>query len=59
MPEGDRLCHCDLHPLNIIGDPGRAYLPKDRFAALATYEVAVTRALEDSEVKKVTVWQFP
>jgi predicted nicotinamide N-methyase len=43
----------------LIGDPGRAYLPKDRFAELATYEVAVTRALEDSEVKKVTVWQFP
>ncbi len=26
--------------------------------ALATYEVPVTRALEDSEVKRTTVWQF-
>jgi predicted nicotinamide N-methyase len=26
--------------------------------ALATYQVPVTRALEDSEVKKTTVWRF-
>jgi predicted nicotinamide N-methyase len=26
--------------------------------ALATYEVPVTRALEDSEVKRTTVWRF-
>jgi predicted nicotinamide N-methyase len=25
---------------------------------LATYEVPVTRALEDAEVKKTTVWRF-
>jgi hypothetical protein len=23
MPDGDRLCHGDLHPLNILGDPAR------------------------------------
>lgn len=40
----------------IVGDPGRAYLPKERLRALATYEVAVTRDLEDAEVKKTTVW---
>lgn len=40
----------------IVGDPGRAYLPKDRLRALATYQVPVTRDLEDSEVKKTTVW---
>ncbi len=42
----------------IVGDPGRSYCPKDRMRALATYEVKVTRALEDSDVKKTTVWQF-
>ena len=26
--------------------------------ALATYTVPVTRALEDSEIKKTTVWRF-
>ncbi|WP_137157088.1 methyltransferase [Rhizobium sp. FKL33] len=42
----------------IVGDPGRAYCPRERMQALATYEVPVTRALEDSEVKKTTVWRF-
>jgi predicted nicotinamide N-methyase len=42
----------------VVGDPGRAYLPKDRLEACAVYEVPVTRALEDSEVKKTTVWRF-
>ncbi|CUX37544.1 class I SAM-dependent methyltransferase [Agrobacterium genomosp. 13] len=42
----------------LIGDPGRAYLPKQRLLAEATYEVPVTRALEDSEVKRTTVWRF-
>lgn len=40
----------------LIGDPGRSYLPKDRLTPLATYEVPVTRSLEDAEVKKSTVW---
>lgn len=42
----------------LVGDPGRHYLPKNGLARLATYEVAVTRALEDSEVKKTTVWRL-
>ena len=42
----------------LVGDPGRAYLPKQGLSALAVYEVPVTRALEDSEVKRTTVWQF-
>lgn len=42
----------------IVGDPGRAYCPRGSLVALATYEVPVTRALEDSEVKRTTVWQF-
>lgn len=42
----------------LVGDPGRAYLPKERLRAEATYQVPVTRALEDSDVKKTTVWRF-
>ncbi len=42
----------------LVGDPGRAYLPKQRLEALATYQVTVSRALEDSEVKKTIVWRF-
>jgi predicted nicotinamide N-methyase len=42
----------------LIGDPGRSYLPKTGLLPLAVYQVAVTRALEDSEVKRTTVWRF-
>ena len=44
--------------LVLVGDPGRSYCPKDRLEKLALYEVPVTRALEDSEVKRTTVWRF-
>jgi predicted nicotinamide N-methyase len=33
-------------------------LPKNSLDELAVYQVPVTRALEDSEVKKTTVWRF-
>ncbi|MCM2402357.1 methyltransferase [Rhizobium sp. S153] len=42
----------------LVGDPGRSYRPTDRLEPLATYEVPVTRVLEDAEVKKTTVWKF-
>ncbi|SCB60317.1 Predicted nicotinamide N-methyase [Rhizobium aethiopicum] len=42
----------------LVGDPGRSYLPKDRLEFCAAYQVPVTRALEDSDVKKTTVWRF-
>lgn len=42
----------------LVGDPGRAYCPRHLMTPLATYEVPVTRALEDAEVKKTTVWRF-
>jgi predicted nicotinamide N-methyase len=42
----------------LVGDPGRSYLPKDRMQAVAVYQVPVTRALEDADVKKTTVWRF-
>jgi predicted nicotinamide N-methyase len=42
----------------LIGDPGRTYLPKARLERIAEYAVPVTRALEDAEVKRTTVWRF-
>lgn len=42
----------------LLGDPGRTYLPRDRLTSLATYEVPVSRALEDAEVKRSQVWRF-
>lgn len=42
----------------LIGDPGRSYLPKDRLDRLEAYEVPVTRTLEDSDIKKTSVWRF-
>ncbi|MFJ5369772.1 class I SAM-dependent methyltransferase [Bosea sp. CER48] len=42
----------------LIGDPGRSYLPKSRLEAVATYQVPVTRALEDAEIKRSSVWRL-
>lgn len=42
----------------LIGDPGRSYLPKGQLEAVATYEVPVTRALEDAEIKRSSVWRL-
>jgi predicted nicotinamide N-methyase len=44
--------------LVLVGDPGRSYLPRDRLTFLAEYQVPVTRALEDAEVKRTTVWRY-
>ena len=40
----------------LLGDPGRTYLPKDRLVQLAEYSVPTTRALEDAEIKRTSVW---
>ncbi|HEY3800036.1 MAG TPA: 50S ribosomal protein L11 methyltransferase [Caulobacteraceae bacterium] len=40
----------------LIGDPGRAYLPKSGLKQLAEYRVPTTRELEDQEVKRTVVW---
>ncbi|MCO6180329.1 methyltransferase [Ciceribacter sp. RN22] len=56
IPWFDRLAATGIDVL--VGDPGRSYLPKERLTALASYQVPVTRALEDSEIKKTTVWRF-
>lgn len=42
----------------LVGDPGRAYLPKERLAALAACDVPTSRALEDADAKRTTVWRF-
>ena len=42
----------------LIGDPGRTYFPKNRFEHLAEYSVPVSRALEDSEIKRTSVWRL-
>lgn len=42
----------------LLGDPGRSYFPRNRFELLATFEVPVTRALEDSEIKRTSVWRL-
>lgn len=50
------LARCGVTVL--VGDPGRSYCPRERMQMLTSYEVPVTRALEDSEVKRTTVWRF-
>jgi len=42
----------------LIGDPGRSYLARDKLDQIITYSVPVTRALEDTEIKKSSVWRF-
>ncbi len=44
--------------LVLVGDPGRAYLPRERFAEVATYDVPVERVIEDADVKPTTVWRL-
>ncbi|TPK39883.1 methyltransferase [Mesorhizobium sp. B2-5-4] len=42
----------------LVGDPGRSYLPRSGLEPLGVYQVPVTRALEDAEVKRTTVWRL-
>ena len=44
--------------LVLVGDPGRSYLARERLEPVAEYRVPVTRALEDSEIKRTHVWRF-
>lgn len=44
--------------LILIGDPGRSYRPREVLVERAVYSVPVLRALEDSDVKRTTVWSF-
>ncbi len=40
----------------LLGDLGRAYLPRARLTALASYDVPDLAALEDRDTKRTTVW---
>ncbi|MGQ0532266.1 MAG: class I SAM-dependent methyltransferase [Caulobacteraceae bacterium] len=42
----------------LIGDPGRNYLPGDKLDQIAAYDIPVTLALEDAEVKRAAVWKL-
>ena len=44
--------------LVLVGDPGRAYLPRGCFEQVTTYDVPVERVIEDTEVKTTTVWRL-
>lgn len=41
----------------LVGDPGRAYVPREALESLAVYEIPVIRELEDAAIKVVTVWR--
>jgi predicted nicotinamide N-methyase len=42
----------------LIGDPWRSYLARDLLEPIVEYSVPVTRALEDSEIKRAAVFRF-
>jgi predicted nicotinamide N-methyase len=41
----------------VVGDPGRAYLPRADLTRVAEYDVPVVESLEDAPVKRTTVWR--
>lgn len=50
-----------LGPLQVpvlLGDPGRSYFPKAGINKLASYQVAVTRDLEDREIRDTGVYRL-
>jgi predicted nicotinamide N-methyase len=52
----------DLHRAGksvLIGDPGRAYLPKGNLVKIATHAIGQTGYLEDRDVTRTHVWTFP
>ncbi len=43
--------------LALLGDPGRAYLPREGLVELARYVVPTSRELEDREAREGVVWR--
>jgi predicted nicotinamide N-methyase len=41
----------------LLGDPGRAYLPRSGLVERARYQVPTSRELEDREAREAVVWQ--
>ena len=50
--------HAALGTRVLVGDPGRAYLPRQRLVKHCEYAVPVTRELEDQEIKRTIVWSL-
>lgn len=48
----------DRGALVLIGDPGRAYLPKDKLCVMARFEAPKAGDLEDQDVGAARVWRF-
>ena len=44
--------------LVLLGDPGRAYLPRAGLVELARYTVATTRELEDRDSREVAIYRL-
>lgn len=42
----------------LIGDPGRAYLPKDRLVSVARFTALDTGPLDDQDVRAALIWRF-
>ncbi|HEY3916980.1 MAG TPA: methyltransferase [Stellaceae bacterium] len=42
----------------LLGDPGRAYLPKDRLREIARYSVPTSLDLEDRTIRETVIWQL-
>jgi predicted nicotinamide N-methyase len=40
----------------LVGDPGRAYVPRADLVELARYDIPVTHDLESAEIKATRVW---
>lgn len=48
----------DAGTLVLLADPGRAYLPSEGIEALASYDVPVTRELEDRELRRTVIYRL-
>lgn len=42
----------------VLGDPGRAFLPKEGLEELAEYRVPTSKAIEDTEIKRTRVFRL-
>jgi predicted nicotinamide N-methyase len=43
----------------LVGDPDRAFLPRDQLRLLATMDVPVPDVLESTHVKSTSIWEVP
>lgn len=50
------LAHHEQGSTIYVGDPERAYFPREQFSLIAQYETPRTRQLEDMEIRKTSAW---